>query len=229
MFSFEDKETVIDHEIRKRRPRWFLGSVTYLDFDDVSQILRTHIYRKWHLWDQSKPLEPWLNRVISNQIKNLIRNNYGVFAKPCISCPFNEGSLVDTNACSFTNSGVQCEECPLYKKWAKSKKNEFNIKMPASFEVHDFEIKTGSRDHADLELAAQRVHEKMKERLTEKQFLAYNLLFVQNVPEESVAKKLGYKTSEKNRTAGYRQIKNLKNFFQVTVKKILEEEDIFYV
>lgn len=228
MLSFEEKQDIVNNEIRKRRSRWFLSSVTYLDFDDVSQILRAHIHKKWHLWDQSKQLEPWLNRVISNQIKNLIRNNYGVFAKPCVNCPFNEGSCVEMNACSFTKSGVQTTECPLYKKWTKSKQHEFNIKMPTSFEVHDFELKTHNLDHVDLEIAANRMHEKMKDRLNQKQFLAYNLLYIKNTPEEQVAKRLGYKTSEKNRTAGYRQIKNLKNFFQATAKRILEEEDIFY-
>jgi len=227
-FSFEDKQDIVYHEIRKRRSKWFLGSVTYLDFDDVTQIISAHIHKKWHLWDQEKQLEPWLNRVISNQIKNLIRNNYGVFAKPCVNCPFNEGGQVDSNACSFTSSGHQSVECPLYKKWYKGKKNEQHIKMPTSFEVHDFEIKTTTGDHVDLEEGARRIHEKMKKRLTEKQFLAYRLIYMENTPDEEVAKRLGYKTSEKNRTAGYRQIKNLKNYFQEVAAKILEEEDIFY-
>ena len=228
MPTFEEKKAVVDNEIRKRKSRWFLGSVTYLDFDDVTRILEAHIHRKWHLWDQSKQLEPWLNRVISNQIKNLIRNNYGVFAKPCSGCPFNESSCVDSSACSFTSDGIQSTECPLFRKWSKSKKNEFNIKMPMSFEVHTFELKTSSLENVDLEVAANRMHEKMRERLTAKQFLAYNLLYVKNIPEEEVAKKLGYKTSEKNRTAGYRQIKNLNNFFHSLAKKVMEEEDIFY-
>lgn len=228
MFSFEEKESVVDNEIRKRKSKWFLDSVTSMGYDDVSSILKTHIHRKWHLWDQEKQLEPWLNRVISNQIKNLIRNNYGVFAKPCAGCPFNESSCVDQEACSFTPSGTQCSECPLFAKWAKGKKYEFNIKMPTSFDVHDFELKTNSSDHLDLEEAASRLHLKMKERLNERQFLAYTLLYVKNTPDDEVARQLGYKTSEKNRTAGYRQIKNLKNMFQDMAKKILKEEDIFY-
>lgn len=226
-FSFEDKQDIVDREIRKRKSKWFLSSVTFLDFEDVSQILRTHIFKKWHLWDQTKSLEPWLNRVISNQIKNLIRNNYGVFAKPCIGCPFNESSI-EPNTCSYTKSGIQSVECPLYKKWSKSKKNEFNIRMPRSFDIHDFEIKAEYSEHIDIEVAADKLHENMKKRLSEKQFIAYRLLFIENIPEEKVAKRLGYKTSEKNRTAGYRQIKNLKNLFQKTAKEILEQEDIFY-
>ena len=228
MTTFEEKEDVVDREIQKRRSKWFLGSITYIDFDDVIQIVKAHIHKKWHLWDQEKPLEPWLNRVISNQIKNLIRNNYGVFAKPCINCPFNESFGTESSLCSFTASGQQSEECPLFKKWSKNKKYEYNIKMPTSFEVHDFEIKTTNDENVDLEKAANMMHQKMKERLNSKQFLAYRLIYMESNKDEDVAKQLGYKTSEKNRTAGYRQIKNLKNYFQSLAKKILEEEDIFY-
>lgn len=227
--KFEEMLSIIETEIKKRRSKWFLSSITYLDFDDVTQILKAHINKKWHLWDQEKALEPWLNRVISNQLKNLIRNNYGIFAKPCINCPFNEGNNINLNACSFTSDGLQSEECPLYKKWAKNKKNEYNIKIPTSFEVHDFEISCNKHESYDLENAAERLHYFMKKRLNSKQFLAYKLLFIEKIEEEEAAKKLGYKTSEKNRTAGYRQIKNLKNYFNSVAKKIIQEEDIFYV
>ena len=74
--KFEDCIDVIDQEISKRRNKWTLTSIAWMDFDDISQILKIHIYKKWHLYDNSKPLAPWLNRIISNQLKNLIRNNY---------------------------------------------------------------------------------------------------------------------------------------------------------
>ena len=63
-----------------------------MDYDDVCQIIRLHIYKKWHLWDQSRPFKPWASMIISNQIKNLIRNNYSSFAKPCLRCPHNMGA-----------------------------------------------------------------------------------------------------------------------------------------
>ena len=71
--TFESKIREIDFEIQKRKSRWRLTSLSWMDFDDISQILRIHIYKKWHLYDPSKPLAPWLNRIISNQIKNLVR------------------------------------------------------------------------------------------------------------------------------------------------------------
>ena len=72
--KFEDVIEKIDTEILKRRGKWNLTILSWMDFDDVSQILRIHIYKKWHLYDPEKPLAPWLNRIITNQIKNLILN-----------------------------------------------------------------------------------------------------------------------------------------------------------
>ena len=84
--SFESRINEIDSEIQKRRSRWRLSSLSWMDFDDISQILRIHIFKKWYLYDDSQPLAPWLNRIISNQIKNLIRNNYGNYSRPCLKC-----------------------------------------------------------------------------------------------------------------------------------------------
>ena len=52
----------------------------------------------------------------------------------------------------------------------------------------------------------------------------YRLLFIDDFSEEQVAKKMGYKTSEKNRAPGYKQIKNIKKSIISKVKKILEED-----
>ena len=84
--DFEDFIDTIDEEIKKRKSKWKLTSITWMDFDDISQILRIHIYKKWHLYDPAKPLAPWLNRISPNQIKNLIRNNYANYARPCLKC-----------------------------------------------------------------------------------------------------------------------------------------------
>ena len=52
--KFEDCIEQIDSEIRKRKSRWNLTALSWMDFDDVSQIIRIHIFKKWHLYDQSK-------------------------------------------------------------------------------------------------------------------------------------------------------------------------------
>ena len=69
----------------------------------------------------------------------------------------------------------------------------------------------------------------MQRELSSKQYQVYELLFVQHMDEEEVAKKMGYKTSEKGRKAGYKQIKNLKKIFKQKAQDILKTEDIIAV
>jgi DNA-directed RNA polymerase specialized sigma24 family protein len=70
-YTYEDKSKEIDQEIKKRRGKWFLDSLAWFDFEDVEQIVRAHIYKKWHQWDQSRSLKPWINKIITNQMKNI--------------------------------------------------------------------------------------------------------------------------------------------------------------
>ena len=49
---------------------------------------------------------------------------------------------------------------------------------------------------------------------------------IKNLPEDEVAKDLGYTTNEKNRKAGYKQIKNLKKMFKEKAILIIKEKDI---
>ena len=55
-----------------------------------------------------------------------------------------------------------------------------------------------------------------------------NLELEEKMDEEEVALYLGYKTSEKGRKAGYKQIKNLKAKFKKIAIKIIDKKDIFY-
>ena len=52
------------------------------------------------------------------------------------------------------------------------------------------------------------------------------MLFFENASEDDVAKYMGYKTSEKNRAAGYKQIKNLKKMLKEKVQNIIAKNDI---
>ena len=58
---YEDYSDVINEEISKKRYKWNLTSLAWMDFDDVAQILRFHIFKKWHLYDQSKNIKPWIS------------------------------------------------------------------------------------------------------------------------------------------------------------------------
>ena len=67
--TFEEKYAEISVEIKKRRGKWFLNSLAWFDFQDVEQIICAHISKKWHQWDQSRPLGPWINKNIGKKVK----------------------------------------------------------------------------------------------------------------------------------------------------------------
>ena len=232
-FQYEDKAQEIDQEIKKRRGKWFLDSLAWFDFEDVEQIIKAHIHKKWHQWDQSRSLKPWINKIITNQMKNILRNNYSNFVRPCLNCPFNQSCTAKDGSsgslCGFTKSGLQDSSCPLYAKWEKTKKSAYDIKMALALENHSHEV-GGMEDHGfDIMQAQEKLNEFMKKELSQKQYMVYELLYVKHEEEEKVAKIMGYKTSEKGRKAGYKQIKNLKKVFKQKAQSILEKEDIISV
>ena len=215
--AYEDCADIIDNELAKRRHKWFLNSVAWLDFDDVCQIIRAHIHKKWAQWDQERSLEPWLNRIISNQLKNILRNSYGNYVRPCLNCPFNQSGMADGDSeglCGFTPSNMQCNECPLYAKWEATKKDAYNTKMALTLENHKHEVGSmPEQDFLDIDGSLEKIHHYMKLELNEKKYKIYKMLFIEHMDESEVAKKMGYKTSEKGRSAGYKQIRNLKKSF----------------
>ena len=73
--KFEDCLDLINIEINKRKSKWNLSSIAWMDFDDVSQIIRFHIHQKWKQYDPAKPLQPWISIIITNQLRNLVRNH----------------------------------------------------------------------------------------------------------------------------------------------------------
>jgi RNA polymerase sigma factor (sigma-70 family) len=218
--TFEELIDLINSEIIKRKSKWNLTAINWMDFSDVAQILRIHIYKKWHLYDHKKPLAPWVNRIISNQIKNLIRNNYSNFTRPCLKCSAAEGE----NGCAIYNK--QCNACPLYANWEKSKKNAHDTKLTVSIENHYQEINDLPTDLINIEQAAKNIHTKMEKVLKPIEWRVYKYLYVEGKDEEQTAKLMGYRTSEKNRIAGYKQIKNIKKIILFKVKKYLYNGEI---
>jgi DNA-directed RNA polymerase specialized sigma24 family protein len=224
IFTFEDKIDIICKAINKKRNKWHLNAITWMDFDDVTQIIKLHIYKKWPMWDQTKPLEPWIGRIISNQLKNLIRNNYTNYVRPCLSCPYNIGD----DQCSLTANGFQNNTCALFSKWEKTKKSGYDLKMPVTIENHRQEIESCIDNASFSFISVELLNNEMQKALTSKQYSAYIMLFFEKVDEEDVAKFMGYKTNEKNRMIGYKQIKNLKKLFREKASEILNNKDICY-
>ena len=222
--AFEDKREDLDQLLLKYRPKWQLSALAWLDYDDVCQIIRLHVYNKWHLWDQSRPFKPWASMIISNQIKNLIRNNYTSFAKPCLRCQYNMGGTL----CDWTKSGDQDRTCADFEKWKKKKERAYNIKLPLTLDDGVATLNTSSiKDQVDYKLSSGRLHELVMNQLSERHKAIYAMLYIDHKDETEVAKKFGFKgDSTKRKTIRYKQISNLKKKFYRIAIKIMEENDI---
>lgn len=222
--AFEDKREDLDQLLLKYRPKWQLSALAWLDYDDVCQIIRLHVYNKWHLWDQSRPFKPWASMIISNQIKNLIRNNYTSFAKPCLRCQYNMGGIL----CDWTKSGDQDRTCADFDKWKKKKERAYNIKLPLTLDDGVATLNTSSiKDQVDYKLSSSRLHELVMDQLSERHKAIYAMLYIDHKDETEVAKKFGFKgDSTKRKTIRYKQISNLKKKFYRIAIKIMEDNDI---
>lgn len=218
---FEDVSKDLDRLLDIKRSDWMLNNI--LSYEDLSQIIRLHIYKKFDQWDQSRPFSAWASRIISNQIKNQIRNHYGRLTPPCIKgkgCPFNTG-----DGCQLTKSGQKDSSCAAYAKWEKSKKPAFELKTAAPLEDFDGAC---SSPHFDFEKSVDKFHAAMKVRLNEREYLAYQLIYLDHLPDEEVSRIMEFKTKEINRIPGYRQISNLKLKLVKIGKEVLEEMDLEY-
>jgi hypothetical protein len=226
--EFCDCIHIIDAELQKRRSRWRLNSIAWMDFDDVCQKIRLHIFNNWDQWDNKRALRPWINTIITNQMTNLVRNNYSSFSKPCLQCKYNQGG----NLCALY--GLQSSDCQDYSKWEMSKKDAYLVKMPVSLDAYSqndsskeqkqqvIDIKD-NYTFIDYDSKTASFHEAMKGKLSAIDWRVYSLLYVDNLDEIEAAKVMGYKTSEKNRSPGYKQIKKIKNKIYKIAKQILLE------
>ena len=222
--EFDDKREDLDELLKKYRGKWQLNALAWLDYDDVCQIIRIHIYKKWHLWDQERPFKPWAAMIISNQIKNLVRNNYTSFARPCLRCPHNMGNT----ACDLTKSREQDISCPLFDKWKKKKERAYNIKLPLSLDDAVAVSSTAhSGDDFDYADSAAKLHKLVVKHLNEKHKQIYIMLYVKNEDENKIAEKFGFKAdSSKRKKPRYKQMANLKKKFYILALKIIKENDI---
>lgn len=217
---FEDSLPLINSIIAKQRFKWNLNGINWMDYDDVAQIIRIHIYKKWGQYTPSKPLAPWINTIITNQIRNLIRNNYTNFSRPCLKCE----AARDETGCDIY--GTQCSDCPLYKYWQERKQSASFIKIPVSIENHSHEIKNIFDDSCDVSKHIPAVHKKMKDILKPLEWKVYEGLFIKNKEESEIAKELGYISNEKGRNPGYKQIKNIRKIIIIKAKEVINNGDI---
>ncbi len=120
--NFDEAEPIIEKMLETRRRKWTLYAISgFFDFNDVKSIIKTHIWKKFSQFDQTKPLENWVSVIINNQIRNLRRNMYDNYSRPCLKCAENQGD----NLCAIF--GKQNSECNIYAKWEKDKKGDYCI------------------------------------------------------------------------------------------------------
>jgi len=221
VIRFEDCLDEINEEISKKRGKWNLKAIAWMDYEDVSQIIRFHIFKKWHLYDPSKRLKPWIRTIISNQIKNLVRNNYSNFVKPCARC----AAAVEETGCTIYKE--QSSACPLYKNWEMNKKSGMHAKIPVPLENHSQEVYVLENNISfDIVRSARNLHKKMKEVLKNNEWRVYEHLYIKYKSEIETAELMGYKTTEKNRPPGYKQIKNIKKRIIQKAKDLIANDEI---
>jgi DNA-directed RNA polymerase specialized sigma24 family protein len=218
--KFESCINLINTEILKRKNKWTLSTLNWIDFEDVSQIIRFHIYKKWELYDENKPMLPWVNRIISNQIKNLIRNNYGNYARPCLKC----AAALGENECRIY--GKQEQACPMFNNWSKTKKNAYDLKMAVSIEDHSYEINNQLCVNLDIQKATQNLHQKMKQILKPVEWKVYELLYIDYKTEEQVCKILKIKYDKKAKSDYNKQLKNIQKSIIKKAKQCLANGEI---
>ena len=222
MFEFEDKIDDIDTLLLKMRNKWRLDSIQWMDYDDVSQLIRRHIWLKWELWDQKRSFQPWCRTVITNQIRNLIRNNYSSFARPCLNCPYNMGN----DACRLTESQNQDTSCADFAKWKKKKAHIYNLKITVPIEDRVLSDTRELHDEFDFEDSAASLHVLVLEQLSDRQKDIYNMLYIDHLDDDLIAELMGFTPDVKKKGSRYKQFNNLKKKFANIAKTVLESNDI---
>lgn len=215
--TFEESIEIIDTEIKKRHGKWTLTCLASMDYDDVSQILRLHIWKKWHLYNPERPLVNWLNVIISNQIRNLVRNNFSIYSKPCNSCPHSVGD----NSCELYD--VQCEACPLYAKWLKYKKHAHDIKLPVPIENHEKEVCEFECQHSDVEKSIPELHKRIEPLLKPYEWQVYKWCFIEHLDDEVIVEKMGYGGSKFKK--GLKYLNCIRKTIAGHANKIVYSED----
>lgn len=110
----------------------------------------------------------------------------------------------------------------------KVKKNAYDVKITVSLENHkNYFMNFESNVNYDYKKAEKKLHELMRCNLSDKHFLIYKMFFIDNLTDDQVAKMLKFKTNEKGRKAGYKQIKNLKKMLYIKAINLLKDNDLF--
>lgn len=218
--SFEEQLPIIQRELEKRKSKWTLSSIP---FEDMCQMVILRIFKKYHQYDPDKgEFSHWVNKVISSTIKNILRDHYYKYNRPCLGCVKNKGD----DLCSWTPSGKQCDECPAFAKWKKNKERQFNVKQSLPLENHIQEVENQIGDFLDIDNAKSVIDIKIKAKLKPLEYKLYTLLYINGHDEKKAGELMDYKVTDDKRGAGYQQIIKMKQSIIKAAKQIIDEEDL---
>jgi len=218
---YEQYSEFIDREVSKRKLKWHLTAVNYIDFDDVSQIIKTHILKKIHLYQAEKSaFVNWLNTLISNQMINLLRNHYGSFSKCCNKCNAAEGE----DGCRIY--GKQCNTCPVFHNWGLSKKNAYDIRLPLPTENHSNEVSSMPDDSVDIEKSISGFHKIMLSRLEGVENKVYRMSYVELKTDALIASVILCKPITSITKKDIKSIENTKCRIAVKARDVVYSGDV---
>ena len=219
--EFEPLIPSIETQIEKRRGSWRLASVAW---EDVKQLVLTRVFFKYDTFIPERgPFSHWLSRVITNSMRNILRDSHTKFSRPCVTgCVFNTGG----DSCSRTKSGLQCSECPIYKKWEERKLDHYRVQQTLPLENHTQEVHAIQSDFIDIAASKEIIDEKMKEKLDANDYAIYCMIYIQGKSEKEVGKELGYKKTGTKTYEGYQTLLKLRKLIVLKAKEIIEENDL---
>jgi DNA-directed RNA polymerase specialized sigma24 family protein len=128
--SIDEAMPEISRVIELYRGRWTLADYP---FDDLAQDIKLHLIKKWHLFDQTKPLAPWVAGIVQNQIKNELRNRYYIYQPPCLKCEMFLGE----GGCKLY--GKVSTKCSVYANFLNKKGIASNLYFPVSYEQSNYD------------------------------------------------------------------------------------------
>lgn len=185
---FNENYETLKECLKNRKHRWKLSSLAYMDYNDVSQLLTEHLYNKLHLYDEKQPFLRWCQKLITNRMMNLVRDNYGNFAPPCKGCPYNE----EDKMCSHTASGYKDSGCKAFAKWSKNKKDGYNLKLALSMNHPDYiELRENSLSSESDEVTEEKLIEAMRESLDGLQLTIFEKIFIDKMKDAQFHEEYG--------------------------------------
>lgn len=239
---FKEAVPEIQQLISQRRRSWKLTSV--MDYEDVGSIILAYIWKVFHQYDRSRPLENWANTIITTQIQNLLRDHLYKNSRPCVAatsygycCVYNTGG----NGCKWTKenpkgsgSGIQDVSCWAYAKWDKKKRAKQAILSPVSLDdtgpQGDPTLSLYERTPShmgylfDVDAAKKVIDESIVRRLSEQENHVYRCLYIERLSIDETVAKLKMKKRGKRDMRSYMIVRSISLKIKEVVKQIISEQ-----